>query len=52
MLSIFFLHRPVFAWVIAIIFMAVGLLAIYRLPRLSQSHPLIRAHRLKQWKTA
>jgi HAE1 family hydrophobic/amphiphilic exporter-1 len=32
MLSKFFLHRPVFAWVIAIIIMAVGILAIYRLP--------------------
>jgi HAE1 family hydrophobic/amphiphilic exporter-1 len=32
MLSKFFLERPVFAWVIAIIIMAVGLLAIYNLP--------------------
>ncbi len=32
MLSKFFLNRPVFAWVIAIIIMSVGLLAIYNLP--------------------
>jgi HAE1 family hydrophobic/amphiphilic exporter-1 len=32
MLSRFFLDRPVFAWVIAIIIMTVGLLAIYNLP--------------------
>ncbi|MFY9398248.1 MAG: efflux RND transporter permease subunit, partial [Desulfomonilia bacterium] len=32
MLSKFFLDRPVFAWVIAIIIMAAGLLAIYNLP--------------------
>ena len=32
MLSKFFLERPVFAWVIAIIIMAVGILAIYNLP--------------------
>ena len=32
MLSKFFLDRPVFAWVIAIIIMAVGLLAIYQMP--------------------
>ncbi len=32
MLSKFFLDRPVFAWVIAIIIMALGLLAIYNLP--------------------
>ncbi|MEN6475325.1 MAG: efflux RND transporter permease subunit [Syntrophaceae bacterium] len=32
MLSKFFLERPVFAWVIAIIIMAAGLLAIYNLP--------------------
>ena len=32
MLSKFFLNRPVFAWVIAIIIMSVGVLAIYNLP--------------------
>ena len=32
MLSKFFLKRPVFAWVIAIIIMSLGLLAIYNLP--------------------
>ncbi len=32
MLSKFFLERPVFAWVIAIVLMAGGLLAIYHLP--------------------
>ncbi len=32
MLSKFFLKRPVFAWVIAIIIMSAGLLAIYKLP--------------------
>ena len=32
MLSKFFLDRPVFAWVIAIIMMAGGGLAIYNLP--------------------
>lgn len=32
MLSKFFLERPVFAWVIAIIIMAAGALAIYNLP--------------------
>jgi HAE1 family hydrophobic/amphiphilic exporter-1 len=32
MLSIFFLDRPVFAWVIAIILMVLGGLAIYNLP--------------------
>ena len=32
MLSKFFLERPVFAWVIAIIIMSVGVIAIYNLP--------------------
>ena len=32
MLSKFFLDRPVFAWVIAIIIMVAGGLAIYNLP--------------------
>ena len=32
MLSKFFLKRPVFAWVIAIIIMATGIIAIYNLP--------------------
>ena len=32
MLSKFFLERPVFAWVIAIIIMAIGIIAIYNLP--------------------
>jgi HAE1 family hydrophobic/amphiphilic exporter-1 len=32
MLSKFFLNRPVFAWVIAIIIMSVGIIAIYNLP--------------------
>jgi HAE1 family hydrophobic/amphiphilic exporter-1 len=39
MLSKFFLKRPVFAWVIAIIIMAVGGLAIYNLP-ISQYPPI------------
>ncbi|HNX80516.1 MAG TPA: efflux RND transporter permease subunit [Candidatus Omnitrophota bacterium] len=39
MLSIFFLKRPVFAWVIAIIMMVMGLLAIYSLP-ISQYPPI------------
>ncbi|MDR1709564.1 MAG: efflux RND transporter permease subunit [Candidatus Accumulibacter sp.] len=39
MLSLFFLKRPVFAWVIAIAMMTVGLLAIHSLP-VSQYPPL------------
>jgi len=39
MLSKFFLDRPVFAWVIAIIIMAAGCLAIYNLP-ISQYPPI------------
>ncbi|MFA5317410.1 MAG: efflux RND transporter permease subunit, partial [Dehalococcoidales bacterium] len=39
MLSKFFLKRPVFAWVIAIIMMAVGLIAIKNLP-ISQYPPI------------
>jgi multidrug efflux pump subunit AcrB len=39
MLSKFFLDRPVFAWVIAIVMMAAGLLAIYNLP-ISQYPPI------------
>ena len=39
MLSKFFLNRPVFAWVIAIIIMAAGGLAIYNLP-ISQYPPI------------
>jgi len=39
MLSRFFLDRPVFAWVIAIIMMAAGGLAIYNLP-ISQYPPI------------
>jgi HAE1 family hydrophobic/amphiphilic exporter-1 len=39
MLSRFFLERPVFAWVIAIIMMAAGGLAIYNLP-ISQYPPI------------
>ncbi len=39
MLSRFFLNRPVFAWVIAIILMVAGLLAIYQLP-ISQYPPI------------
>jgi HAE1 family hydrophobic/amphiphilic exporter-1 len=39
MLSKFFLDRPVFAWVIAIILMVAGLLAIYQLP-ISQYPPI------------
>jgi HAE1 family hydrophobic/amphiphilic exporter-1 len=39
MISKFFLKRPVFAWVIAIIFMAAGALAIYNLP-ISQYPPI------------
>src|SRR5512133_4340678 len=39
MLSRFFLKRPVFAWVIAIILMVAGLLAIYNLP-ISQYPPI------------
>src|SRR5512139_2407722 len=39
MLSRFFLERPVFAWVIAIVIMLVGVLAIYNLP-ISQYPPI------------
>jgi len=39
MLSKFFLDRPVFAWVIAIVMMAAGVLAIYSLP-VSQYPPI------------
>src|SRR5512136_3021293 len=39
MLSRFFLDRPVFAWVIAIIIMLAGVLAIYNLP-ISQYPPI------------
>ena len=39
MLSKFFLERPVFAWVIAIIIMSAGALAIYNLP-ISQYPPI------------
>ncbi len=39
MLSNFFLERPVFAWVIAIVIMLVGALAIYNLP-VSQYPPI------------
>jgi multidrug efflux pump subunit AcrB len=39
MLSRFFLDRPVFAWVIAIILIVAGLLAIYNLP-ISQYPPI------------
>ena len=39
MLSKFFLNRPVFAWVIAIVIMAAGALAIYNLP-ISQYPPI------------
>jgi hydrophobe/amphiphile efflux-1 (HAE1) family protein len=39
MLSKFFLDRPVFAWVIAIVIMATGCLAIYNLP-ISQYPPI------------
>jgi len=39
MLSRFFLERPVFAWVIAIILMVAGALAIYQLP-ISQYPPI------------
>ncbi|MGE5307900.1 MAG: efflux RND transporter permease subunit [Deltaproteobacteria bacterium] len=39
MLSQFFLKRPVFAWVIAIVMMAIGILAIYSLP-ISQYPPI------------
>ena len=39
MLSRFFLERPVFAWVVAIIIMAAGALAIYGLP-ISQYPPI------------
>ncbi len=39
MLSRFFLNRPVFAWVIAIIMMALGILAIYKMP-ISQYPPI------------
>ena len=39
MLSKFFLARPVFAWVIAIIIMTAGGLAIYKMP-ISQYPPI------------
>jgi len=61
MLSKFFLDRPVFAWVIAIIMMLAGGLAIYNLP-ISQYRPsprppspsthIIPAHPPRPWKTA
>ena len=62
MLSKFFLDRPVFAWVIAIIMMVAGGLAIYNLP-ISQYPPiappsiyiqclLSRGPRRRPWKTA
>jgi len=38
MLSKFFLERPVFAWVIAIVMMVLGGLSIYNLP-ISQYPP-------------
>ena len=61
MLSNFFLDRPIFAWVIAIIMMLAGGLAIYNLPSLSILRsrlppspltPSIPGRRLKPWKTA
>ncbi|MFZ2633850.1 MAG: efflux RND transporter permease subunit [Desulfosalsimonadaceae bacterium] len=39
MLSRFFLDRPVFAWVIAIVIMTAGILAIYKMP-ISQYPPI------------
>jgi len=61
MLSKFFLDRPVFAWVIAIVIMLVGALAIYNLP-ISQYPPIAPPSiyimsfypgpRRRQWKTA
>ena len=61
MLSKFFLDRPVFAWVIAIVMMAAGGLAIYNLPSrsvsshrpasLSPSMPFIPGPRRRPWKT-
>ena len=60
MLSKFFLERPVFAWVIAIILMVAGGLAIYTLPYHNTppslphrllSHVIIRGLRRKPLKT-
>jgi multidrug efflux pump subunit AcrB len=45
MLSNFFLDRPVFAWVIAIIMMLAGGLAIYNLPIPVSAHrPSLHCH--------
>jgi len=61
MLSNFFLERPVFAWVIAIVIMLVGALAIYNLPvsqyppshpHRSTSGPIIRGLRQRPLRTA
>jgi len=61
MLSRFFLNRPVFAWVIAIILMVAGALAIYNLPISqyppsllppSRSPPSIQGRRQRRLKTA
>jgi multidrug efflux pump subunit AcrB len=61
MFSRFFVRRPVFAWVIAILIMLAGVLAIRTLPvaqypdvarRRSKSPPPIPAPPRKPWKTA
>ena len=62
MLSRFFLKRPVFAWVIAIILMVAGCLAIYKPAHFAVSshrssvhrhhRRFIRGRRRRRWKTA
>ena len=37
-MSKFFIHRPVFAWVLAIIMMIAGGLAILQLPKIGRAH--------------
>lgn len=61
MFSRFFVRRPVFAWVIAILIMLAGMLAIRTLPvaqypdvapRRSKSPPPIPVPPRRRWKTA
>lgn len=61
MFSRFFVRRPVFAWVIAILIMLAGMLAIRTLPvaqyrtwlrRRSKSPPPIPVPPHRRWKTA
>ena len=48
MLSKFFLERPVFAWVIAIMIMVLGGLAIHILP-ITQYPPIAPPSRITRW---